>query len=330
MTDLDIIEFAQEGRFDILTTIFDTNHQISEYIIRNALFWAVRNGHVKVVELLLLNGDDIRFIYNQYLFQQSGQQRYQRQIMNIAVSSGDIETINILIKYKADINYLNPLYTATKFGNIELVKHLISIKADIEPICNVIESGLLYNPIRYNDLDILQLLIQSKVNINHQYPIAMHAYFRPILNDNMSYLKLAVQYSNFNCVKLLLDYKSLIDPKALLTTCINGNTDIARLLINVKTNVNTYNSDSNYIFKAAEYNHPLIIELLIDAGCIMNSFIGYQALLSACDRNRLSVVKAIISTKISIKCIINNPNITNQIYRYPEITEYIKSILTIR
>lgn len=316
MTDLDIVKFAQEGQFDVLTKIFDTNHRIYEYIIRNALFWSVRNGHYKVVELLLLNGADIGFIYNKY------------QIMNIAVLSDDIETINILIKYKADINYLNPLYTATKIGNIDIVKHLISIKADIEPGHDFIESGLLYNPIRYNDFDILQLLIQSKVNINNQYPIAPHAYFRPILNDNISYLKLAAQYSNFNCVKLLLEYKSVIDPKALLAICIDGNTDIARLLINAKTNVNIYNSDLNYIFKAAEYNHPRIIELLIDAGCIMNSFIGYQALLSACDKNRFSVVKALISTKISIQCIIN-PNVITRLYRYPEITEYIKSILTI-
>lgn len=324
MTDLDIITYAQEGQFNTLTTIFNTNnHQISEYIIRNALFWATRNGHTKIVELLLLNGANIGFIYNQ-----SQYNRYQ--IMNIAVSSGDIETVNILIKYKADINYLNPLHTAIKFGNIELVKHLISIKADIEPNCNVITSGLLYNPIRYNDLDILQLLIQSKVNINHQYPTAMHAYFRPIQHATMTYLELAAQYSNFNCVKLLLEYKSVIDSKALLATCRNGNIDIARLLINTKTNVNTYNNDLNYIFKAAENNHPRIIELLINAGCIMNSFIGYQALLGACDKNRLSVVKTLISTKISIHGILNNPNITNQIYRYPEITEYIKSILTVR
>ena len=66
MTDLDIVKFAQEGQFDVLTKIFDTNHQIYEYIIRNALFWSVRNGHYKVVELLLLNGADIGFIYNKY------------------------------------------------------------------------------------------------------------------------------------------------------------------------------------------------------------------------------------------------------------------------
>jgi len=323
MSDSDIVILAQEGRFDALTNIFNTIYQISECIIQNALFWAARNGHTKVVELLLLNGADIGFIYNQSLFYPYNQQ----QIMNIAVSSGDIETVNILIKYKANINYLNPLYTATKFSNIELVKYLIFIKANIEPNHDVIESGLLYNPIRYNDLDILQLLIQSKVNINHQYPIAINTYFRPILNDNISYLKLAAQYRNFKCVQLLLDYKSIIDPQALSVTCIDGNTDIARLLINAKTNVNTYNSDLNYIFKAAEYNHPRIIELLIDAGCIMNSFIGYQALLSACDKNRLSVVKILISTKISIQMVQKNPEVMTRLYRYPEITEYIKSIM---
>ena len=93
------IIFAQEGKFDILFDIFNTpKHNISDYQLRNALFWAARNGHSKVVELLILNGADIdrTYIYG-------GSISYISKIMKIAVLSNDISTIKTLVKYRSDI-----------------------------------------------------------------------------------------------------------------------------------------------------------------------------------------------------------------------------------
>jgi ankyrin repeat protein len=336
MSDINIVILAQEGKLESLVNIFSDGSvicKIGDGELRNALFWAVRNGHFKVVELLILNGADIEFIYY------NEQDELYRTIMDIGISSGDIETVKILVKYKVDINYTN--HTPTKFGNnIDILKYLISINAKIEPNhWRYIEYGILYNPIKYNDLDIVELLIQSKININCQY------------RNNMSYIRLAASKEHLDCVKLLLEHKSFIDPYALKETCINGNIEIAKLLINVKTNVNTAarvpisnniynsdNSDSNYIFKAAEHNHPKIIKLLVDAGFVMNTFIAYQALLSACDQNRLSVVKAIMqdghsnfpAIPLQLQDAVKRPEVITRLYRYPEIEKYIKSVYQIK
>jgi ankyrin repeat protein len=160
------IIFAQEGNFDILFDIFNKpGYNISDSQLRNALFWAARNGHSKVVELLILNGADINYTYHRY--NHLGH-TYISNITKIAVLSNDINTVKTLIEYKSDINYSNPRIAATMYGNIEIMEYLLSKKADInaEQHGSCIPGGIFYNPITYNNTDAILPDGHSKLSAN--------------------------------------------------------------------------------------------------------------------------------------------------------------------
>lgn len=57
-------------------------------------------------------------------------QSYDRSPLNVAISQGDIETVNRFINYGADLNKIvngmSPLMTAARYNKVEIIKLLIS------------------------------------------------------------------------------------------------------------------------------------------------------------------------------------------------------------
>lgn len=57
-------------------------------------------------------------------------QTYDRSPLNVAISQGDIETVNRFINYGADLNKIvngmSPLMTAARYNKVEIIKLLIS------------------------------------------------------------------------------------------------------------------------------------------------------------------------------------------------------------
>lgn len=156
MTDSNFIYLAQEGKFDELFNIFNFRKP-TYYEINNALFWAARNGHSETVTLLLLNGADIGFTGSHGMI--------QRKIIDGGISSGDIETIKILIAYNADLTH--SLTIATTHGHKDVVEYLISINVNINSTATFYHSAPLFIAAQNNDSDMVKLLLNYKVNVNH-------------------------------------------------------------------------------------------------------------------------------------------------------------------
>ncbi len=157
MTDSNFIYLAQEGKFDELFNIFNSRTPTYREI-NNALFWAARNGHSETVKLLLLNGADIRFTGSNKMI--------QRKIIDGGISSGDIETIKILIAHNADLTH--SLTIAATHGHIDVVEYLISINVNINSTAATLYHSMpLFIAAQSNDSDMVKFLLNHKANVNH-------------------------------------------------------------------------------------------------------------------------------------------------------------------
>ena len=272
MTDSNFIYLAQEGKFDELFSIFGSRTP-TYYEINNALFWAARNGHYETVKLLLLNGAAISFAGSNDVI--------QRTIIDGGISSGDIETIKILIAYKANLKH--SLTIAATHGHIDVVEYLISINVNINPTAALYHSMPLFIAAQSNDSDMVKFLLNHKANVNHD-----------------------------------------VGTKSVLAEmCRGGNTEIAKLLIDAKANI-----DPGYILTASVCNHPNIIRLLagpMNLTQYTNSPTIYSALLDACERGRLPIVKALVDIGIQLHGILDRPETTKRLFRHPDIEEFLKN-----
>ena len=59
-----------------------------------------------------------------------------RTVLHVASKSASLEIVDLLVKYKADINAIDmdgftPLHLAAMYGNIQVVKKLVETNADV-------------------------------------------------------------------------------------------------------------------------------------------------------------------------------------------------------
>jgi ankyrin repeat protein len=83
------------------------------------------------------------------------------------VKNGKIESVELLLKAGADVNFGNSLYTASKSGHVDIVRLLLNNKADINTINEIGETALM-EASRCGNTDVVKELLNKNADVNIQ------------------------------------------------------------------------------------------------------------------------------------------------------------------
>jgi len=109
--------------------------------------------------------------------------------LSLAASIGEKDVVNILLEYKADINYSDSmaLATAVSYGELSIVNLLLEKKADIS-------TSALYNAAFYDQNSILKVLLDYKADVN-----------QALTENGKTLLMVAASRDKLKCATLLLE-----------------------------------------------------------------------------------------------------------------------------
>ncbi len=157
-------ELARSGRQEIFVELIKAEQQRAETSEPTSeptiLMSAVMAKKVEVVKALLSAGADVHAKYQQFL---------EFNALQLAVDDNHIELVRILLDAGADPNWMNgspgltPIVKAIKHQNYELLKLLIHHSAAVKFATGV---QLLVEATQYNNVDIVQVLIDSGCDVN--------------------------------------------------------------------------------------------------------------------------------------------------------------------
>jgi ankyrin repeat protein len=220
-----------------------------------------------------------------------------------AISKKNMEILQLIIANGGQLKD-NNLLAASRNNNVEVVKMLIEQKVNINVLNNYNVSALILACDKSNE-EIVKLLLDANADINH------------IDNDNENALIVACRYDNVEIVKMLLERNKSInenvneminkqnkfDFTALISACKKNNTEIIKLLIenNADIHIQNNNKDTALIWTCSK-NNVEICKILIDKGVNVNTQNLYNttALHCACENNNIEMVKMLLEKDIDV------------------------------
>jgi ankyrin repeat protein len=121
-----IIEACYSGNILLLNEAIENGGDINKkYRADKPLRWAVQEGHLNIIKILVKNGA------NPFELDSQGM-----TLLDVACGEGYINIVKFLIKYGLDVNAISDggfaLQKACAYGHIEIVKELIKAGASIK------------------------------------------------------------------------------------------------------------------------------------------------------------------------------------------------------
>ena len=145
---------ASRGLFNLSELLISKGANLNVYETgKNPLRIAVEKGHIKIVDLLILNGADVNA--------ENG------SILSSAIKKGSIGIVELLISKGIDMNgkYGSMLSYALEVGNIEIVELLISKGADLALAIEHDES-ILHKSAKNGFLEITEKILSKGFDVN--------------------------------------------------------------------------------------------------------------------------------------------------------------------
>ena len=225
----------------------------------NALLVASRQGHYKIVELLLSHGADVNAQGGPY-----------GNALQAASYKGHKTTVKLLLSHGADVNaqggpYGNALQAASYKGHKTTVKLLLSPGADVNA-----QGGLYGNALQTASYDghetTVKLLLSHGADVNAQGGLHGNA------------LQAASYDGHETTVKLLLSHGADVNAQgghfgnALQAASYNGHETTVKLLLSHGADVNAQGGLYGNALEAASRNgHRTTVELLLSKGADVNT-----------------------------------------------------------
>ena len=250
------------------------------------LIAAAGRGHSRLVRLLLENGADV----NRAQAHDDGLDTFTA--LMVACKEGHLDTTELLIDYKADINLvakkgMTALAYACVRGHLSIVKLLFKNGA----ADNV--NKLIALACRNANLSLLTFLIElrDKMAVPEQ-------------NEFLPLLAASAHGGQLQVVQYLLDNGAPVNQAqdsdgatALMFACQKGYTEVARLLLKHGALVDTQmKSGTNSLLKVCENEHVDLVKLLLEHGAQVNlaTDTGYTALLIACMKGNVIIARLLL------------------------------------
>ena len=241
----DEINNLNSNSYELETFSYERDHNNSDYdktdIIYSPLMYAVQEGSLPIVQLLIDHGADVNFIF---------QNRDSPLIRAIHKKSYDIA--ELLINHGADVNISDGqweysiLVYAVEEESLTLAKLLIDHGANV----NYLGSALLREAIRNKSLPMIQLLIENGAKVN-EIAVLMYA----IRIGDLNIFKYLSQYA------VDINFEDRYDSNSLIKSIDQSQkTEIFEYL--VKQNIKNFTGKmiKNIIFK----NKLDLLKILVD------------------------------------------------------------------
>ena len=255
--NIEIVKLLINKGMDVNEPYQRTKSTITTALIEAAMV----NGNIDVVKVLIDTGADINAVES-YL---------NKTALLMAIEYSDNETIELLIKYKADINHIDnegnaPIDIATRLNKTDIVNLLIKNGAPND----------LTRAIKYGVTDQVEYLLSKSKNIDALDSNGDTALTLAIKENNVNLVKMIINKgANINIISFINNYSDEYSP--LMIASKNGNKEIVNLLIKNGANVNLLNSSSMSALMTTTYDRHLItpeqievMKILIDAGANPN------------------------------------------------------------
>ncbi|KAM3068553.1 hypothetical protein ACMFMG_011084 [Clarireedia jacksonii] len=261
------------------------------------LYWASKNGYLKIVQLLLDRGADVK-----------AASENNQTPLHWASKYGNVEIVQLLLDRGADINIADehgwtPLYWAFKNSNREIIQLLLDRGAEVN---TADKNGwtLLHSASKYGHLEVVQLLLDRGADINtvdkdgwtslhwaseNRYSEIYYLNIVQLLLDRGADVKvankkgwtplhLASKNGYLETVQLLLDRGADINIAdkdgwtPLHWASKNDYLKIVQLLLNRGGDINIVDKDRRTpLHKAYDNDYLEIVQLLLDRGAEVNT-----------------------------------------------------------
>ncbi|XP_057317964.1 ankyrin-3-like [Microplitis mediator] len=262
----------------------------------NGSFWgktpleiAVERENKKIIELLVKNKANVNL-------------KNEESILKVAVEKDDFKWMRMLVDAGVDVDSGAILEQAIEENNYEIVEYVISNGAEINNAYDYGECRMtpLEHAVKRGYQQIVKLLIEYNVDVNHRSFLEPGCLITAIKNDN------------FEIFQLLLDAGADIhifyNGKSLIFMAVDKNSyEITKHLINHGADVNTCFRDKTLLYRAVENENERIVELLINNKVDVNKIIKDKYLLNSFPTALYKAVE--IGNLNIVKILINAPNI---------------------
>ncbi|XP_035824152.1 ankyrin-3 isoform X2 [Aplysia californica] len=273
---------AASGRLDLVELLLSRGAKINaKGSLKNmtALMWAVKKGHMNVVECLIEHKANVNL-----------RDDFACTALTYALGEGRLDCVQLLLAKKAQVHKAKDLQVAVVNGHTEVTKILLEVMNPRE-----LNSGLLFSAVKDDCVEIAKLLIQYGADVNGV--------------NTLRETPLMVARTRAMAVLLIdkgacVNYQSPFEGKTALMEAANSSNHVVSVLIERKANVNLTDSEGNTaLILAALGNNPDAVQMLLAAGAdgnLMNKR-NLSALMAAAQRGlRLAAVRSLIKKGVDV------------------------------
>lgn len=232
--------FNKKGELDRVAAFIKQGNSISALVDGvSLLYMACENGKIDVARLLLESGasptqrNDLsyRAEWDRYWHEHDHEDRHGATPMQVAVKSGSIELVKLLMDYQApfdepDSDGRSPVFVAVRSGYEELALFFIKKGANIM-IRDRYDSSLLSMAVRSGQLRVVQELVERGVKVNEKDETGWIALYDAAEEKNSELLNFLLQ----NGAKEMVNARWLNKWTPLSYAAQSGNIENVKLLI---------------------------------------------------------------------------------------------------
>jgi len=280
---------AKNGHTKIVNLLLVNKAPIdANYDVVTALHIAVENGHTEIVNLLLVNRAKVDAKYDGVT------------ALHIAVMNGRTKIVEALIKAGANVNEktrdkVTALHWAAEDGNTEIVNLLLANGAKIHANCNGVTA--LHFAVEDGNTEIVEALVKAGADVNEK------------TRDEVTVLHWAVSKGHLEIVEALVNAGAELNatnkhgPTALHIAVDYDHRVIVEALVKAKANVNAKDSNGmTALHWATDNGNTEIVKLLLNFGADVNARNNkdYTALHIAVYYDHRVIVEALVKAGAKI------------------------------
>lgn len=271
-----IMAYIGESGIGCLMEYFLANADYKESLDKYDPHMIIYHGNYQTIEVLL-----------KYGLNPNG-------LLKFCVSTNDVKIAELLVKYKADVNFGNEnlLELCTYSKAMNLAKFLLENGYDV----NAQKSSLLTTVMDFGLIDFFSLLLDYKYDTEIKDKNKRTVIHYAISKGQTDFVDILVNHKTNHCD---IESKDNKGNTPLMAACAKGNIDMVRILIRAKCNINAVNSiGQSGVLVAMKSKCNDIVKLLIDNNCDINQKTKFdETLLSMAQKQNNAEILDILEKK---------------------------------
>ena len=211
---------------------------------------------------------------------------------------GCLGIVKVLLQAGAELHVTDHygdtcLIAASREAQTETVRYLVGLGVDMDEVSRTQDAyTALHKAVRYNHVDVMQVLIDAGADIEKKDAIGCSSLLLACMRGCLDAVKVLVQAG---AELRVTDYSGCT---CLVAASTAGHTETVRYLVGLgRVDVDQVGGDYNTaLLEAVRHNHADVMQVLIDAGADIEKKDPFQCspLLSGCESSVPDVVKVLV------------------------------------